>query len=208
MKIILFLFLSLFCFAGQAQGVFRGSVLLNAYVGFPNIMKLSIPNTEYYAEYGTISYQGSLPPSGLRFMYMATDRLSIGFDLIYSTANANVYQSDTSFFNGQWQITTNNYRIEKKQFRPQFRLDIHMSSLDPNLDQYAGFAIGANYRNKKIYQSGALINTSGNDIKNLLFPISMRVCYGARYFFDYNFAVGGEVGFGGPLLQFSMTYRI
>ncbi|MFM8964418.1 MAG: hypothetical protein ACKOGD_11320 [Sphingomonadales bacterium] len=208
MKFILFFFLSLFCIAGQAQGVFRGSVLLNAYVGFPNIMKLSIPSTEYYADLGTVSYKNSLPPSGLRLMYMAADQVSVGLDLIYSTAHAEVFQSDSSFFNGQWQINTNTYLIEKKQFRPQFRLDIHMSSLDPNLDQYAGFAIGANYRHKKIYQNGALINTSGNDIKNLLFPISMRVCYGARYFFDYNFAVGGEVGFGGPLLQFSMTYRI
>lgn len=207
MKFILFLFLSLFCFAGQAQGVFRGSVLLNAYVGFPNIMKLSIPNTEYYAEYGTISYQGSLPPSGLRFMYMATDRLSIGFDLIYSTANANVYQSDTSFFNGQWQITTNNYRIEKKQFRPQFRLDMHHYALDPNLDIYAGLAIGGNFRNKKVYQNDSLIYTSGNDIMNLLFPISMRACFGLRYFFDYNFAVGGEVGLGGPIFQGALTYR-
>lgn len=207
MKFILFFFLSLFCIAGQAQGVFRGSVLLNAYVGFPNIMKLAIPNTEYYAEYGTISYQSSLPPSGMRFMYMATDRLSIGFDLIYSTANAIVYQSDTSFFNGQWQITTNNYRIEKKQFRPQFRLDMHHYALDPNLDIYAGLAIGGNFRNKKVYQNDSLINTSGNDIMNLLFPISMRACFGLRYFFDYNFAVGGEVGLGGPIFQGALTYR-
>jgi hypothetical protein len=206
MKIIFSLFLSLFCMSGQAQGIFRGNVLLNAYAGYPNFMRFNLNLSESIPEGVDAQYLG-LSPSGLRFMYMASDDVSIGIDLMYGMASVSYAKTDTLFFNGQWNYETNSYFVHKQRFRPQFRIDFHLGAMDPNFDQYIGLAFGGNMRSRRVYQNDILVDSSPNDI-DLVIPVSFRACYGFRYFAGYNFAVGGEVGLGGPLLQFSMTYRI
>jgi len=200
------LFLCVFYNLTWAQGVYRGSFFCNGYTGYPNLMAVSIPLSEPVAANGTLDYKG-IAPSGLRFMYMVADDISVGVDLIYSAVNANILQSDSAFYNGQWQILSTNYSIQKKQFRPQIRMDMHLNSLDPNLDQYIGFAVGSNYKFRKVYQDGLLISQDNNP-NDINVPISLRACYGFRYFFDYNFALGGELGIGGPIFQLAFTYRI
>jgi hypothetical protein len=206
MKIIFSLFLSLFCVVGQAQVLFRGNVLLNAYTGYPNFMRFNLNLSESIPEGVDAQYLG-LSPSGLRFMYMASDDVSIGIDLMYGMASVSYVKTDTLFFNGQWNYETNSYFVHKQRFRPQFRIDFHLGAMDPNFDQYIGLAFGGNMRSRRVYQNDILVDSSPNDI-DLVIPVSFRACYGFRYFAGYNFAVGGEVGLGGPLLQFSMTYRI
>jgi hypothetical protein len=148
-----------------------------------------------------------LSPSGFRFMYMASDDVSVGIDLMYGMASVRYTQTDTLFFNGQWNFETNSRFIHKQRFRPQFRIDMHLGAMDPNLDQYIGLAFGGNMRSRRVYQNDILIDSSPNDI-DLVIPVSFRACYGFRYFVGYNLAIGGELGLGGPLLQFAMTYRI
>jgi hypothetical protein len=206
MKIIFSLFLSLFCVVGQAQVLFRGNVLLNAYTGYPNFMRFNLNLSESIPEGVDAQYLG-LSPSGLRFMYMASDDVSIGIDLMYGMASVSYAKTDTLFFNGQWNYETNSYFIHKQRLRPQFRIDMHLGAMDPNLDQYIGLAVGGNMRSRRVYQNDILVDSSPNDI-DLVIPVSFRACYGFRYFVGYNFAIGGELGLGGPLLQFSMTYRI
>ena len=206
MKIIFSLFLSLFCVAGQAQGVFRGNVLLNAYAGYPNFMRFNLNLSESIPPGVDAQYLG-LSPSGLRFMYMASDDVSIGIDLMYGMASVRYSKTDTLFFNGQWNYETNSYFVQKQRFRPQFRIDMHLGAMDPNFDQYIGLAFGGNMRSRRVCQNDILVDSSPNDI-DVVIPVSFRACYGFRYFVGYNFAVGGELGLGGPLLQFSMTYRI
>ena len=206
MKIIFSLFLSLFCVAGQAQGIFRGNVLLNAYAGYPNFMRFNLNLSESIPPGVDAQYLG-LSPSGLRFMYMASDDVSIGIDLMYGMASVRYAKTDTLFFNGQWNYETNSYFVHKQRFRPQFRIDMHLGAMDPNLDQYIGLAVGGDMRSRRVYQNDILVDSSPNDI-DLVIPVSFRACYGFRYFVGYNFAIGGELGLGGPLLQFAMTYRI
>lgn len=206
MKIIFALFLSLFCLSGQAQGLFRGNVLLNAYAGYPNFMRFNMNLSESIPQGVDAQYLG-LSPSGFRFMYMASDDVSVGLDLIYGMASVRYTKTDTLFFNGQWNYETTSRFVHKQRFRPQFRIDMHLGAMDPNLDQYIGLAVGGNMRSRRVYQNDILVDSSPNDI-DLVIPVSFRACYGFRYFVGYNFAIGGEIGLGGPLLQFAMTYRI
>jgi hypothetical protein len=206
MKIIFSLFLSLFCMSGQAQGIFRGNVLLNAYAGYPNFMRFNMNLSESIPEGVDAQYLG-LSPSGFRFMYMASDDVSVGIDLMYGMASVRYTKTDTLFFNGQWNYETNSRFVHKQRFRPQFRIDFHLGAMDPNFDQYIGLAVGGNMRSRRVYQNDVLVDSSPNDI-DLVIPVSFRACYGFRYFVGYNFAIGGELGLGGPLLQFAMTYRI
>ena len=206
MKFTFALFLSLFCLSGQAQGVFRGNVLLNAYAGYPNFMRFNMNFSENIPQGADAQYVG-LAPSGLRLMYMVSDDVSVGVDLIYGMASVRYDRIDTLFFDGHWNYLTNSYFIQKQRFRPQFRIDMHLGAQDPNLDQYIGLAIGGNMRTRQVYQNDVLIDNTPNDI-DLVIPASFRACYGFRYFIDYNFSVGGELGLGGPLLQFALTYRM
>ncbi len=192
--------------SGQAQGIFRGNVLLNAYAGYPNFMRFNMNLSESIPQGADAQYLG-LSPSGFRFMYMASDDVSVGIDLMYGMASVRYTKTDTLFFNGQWNYETNSRFIHKQRFRPQFRIDMHLGAMDPNLDQYIGLAVGGNMRSRRVYQNDSLVDTSPNDI-DLVIPVSFRACYGFRYFLGYNFAIGGELGLGGPLLQFAMTYRI
>ena len=206
MKILFSLILSLFCMAGQAQGIFRGNVLLNAYAGYPNFMRFNMNLSESIPQGADAQYLG-LSPSGFRFMYMASDDVSVGIDLMYGMASVRYTKTDTLFFNGQWNYETNSRFVHKQRFRPQFRIDFHLGAMDPNFDQYIGLAVGGNMRSRRVYQNDILVDSSPNDI-DLVIPVSFRACYGFRYFVGYNFAIGGEFGLGGPLLQFAMTYRI
>ena len=206
MRIIFSLFLSLFCMSGQAQGIFRGNVLLNAYAGYPNFMRFNMNLSESIPQGADAQYLG-LSPSGFRFMYMASDDVSVGIDLMYGMASVRYTKTDTLFFNGQWNYETNSRFVHKQRFRPQFRIDFHLGAMDPNFDQYIGLAVGGNMRSRRVYQNDILVDSSPNDI-DLVIPVSFRACYGFRYFVGYNFSIGGELGLGGPLLQFAMTYRI
>lgn len=192
--------------SGQAQGIFRGNVLLNAYAGYPNFMRFNMNLSESIPEGVDAQYLG-LSPSGFRFMYMASDDVSVGIDLMYGMASVRYTKTDTLFFNGQWNYETNSRFVHKQRFRPQFRIDFHLGAMDPNFDQYIGLAVGGNMRSRRVYQNDVLVDSSPNDI-DLVIPVSFRACYGFRYFVGYNFAIGGELGLGGPLLQFAMTYRI
>jgi hypothetical protein len=192
--------------SGQARGIFRGNVLLNAYAGYPNFMRFNMNLSESIPQGADAQYLG-LSPSGFRFMYMASDDVSVGIDLMYGMASVRYTKTDTLFFNGQWNYETNSRFVHKQRFRPQFRIDFHLGAMDPNFDQYIGLAVGGNMRSRRVYQNDILVDSSPNDI-DLVIPVSFRACYGFRYFVGYNFAIGGELGLGGPLLQFAMTYRI
>lgn len=191
--------------AGQAQGLFRGNFLVNAYTGYPNFLRLNLNLSESIPENADARYTG-IAPSGLRMMYMVSDDVSIGFDFIYGMSSVRYNKTDTLFYNGQWNFETNSFFVKKQRFRPQFRVDMHLGSQDPNLDQYIGLAVGGNMRTREVYKNEILVDSSPNDL-DIVIPVSFRACYGFRYFVDYNLSIGGEVGLGGPLLQFALTYR-
>ena len=206
MKSILFIaILSLFSLRVQAQSLFRGNVLLTPYLGYPNLLRMGLEINEGIPSGTNVNYNG-LAPSGLRLMYMVGDDVSIGMDFIYTQASATYTKVDTSFFNNQWNYVSNDYFITKKRFRPQFRVNLHLGALDPNLDQYIGLAVGGNMRWRNVYINDSLFSSAPNAL-DFVIPVSFRICYGFQYFVNYNLALTGELGLGGPILQGGLTYR-
>ena len=206
MKSILFIaILSLFSLRVQAQSLFRGNVLLTPYLGYPNLLRMGLEINEGIPSGTNVNYNG-LAPSGLRLMYMVGDDVSIGMDFIYTQASATYTKVDTSFFNNQWNYVSNDYFITKKRFRPQFRVNLHLGALDPNLDQYIGLAVGGNMRRRNVYINDSLVSSAPNAL-DFVIPVSFRICYGFQYFINYNLALTGELGLGGPILQGGLTYR-
>lgn len=204
-SLCLFSLLSLFSLGFQAQALFRGNLSTTAYLGYPNILRLGMEVNENIPMNVDVDY-GGIAPSGIRMTYMLGDVLGIGLDLIYTQASARYTVHDSSFFNNTWNHTKNEYFIQKKRFRPQVRFDFHLGSDNPNFDSYFGVAVGGNMRSRQYFFNDSLVSDSPNEL-DIVIPVSLRLCYGFQYFFNYNLAVSTELGLGGPLLQAGITYR-
>lgn len=198
-------FLSLFSFGIQAQALFKGNMMATAYFGYPNLLRAGMQINEGIPTNVDVQYTG-IAPSGLRFMYMVSDDFSFGIDLMYTQSSARYTTVDSSFFNNEWNYVTNSYLTKKSRFRPQFRFDLHLGSSSANFDHYIGLAVGGNLRTREIWQNNILVSTQPNAL-DFVVPVSARVCYGFRYFFNYNLALSGELGLGGPIFQGGLCYR-
>jgi hypothetical protein len=198
---ILLLLISLFTFKTQAQESYKGNILISAYCGLPNTLRLNLAATEDIPN--DARYSG-LSPFGVRGVMKVNDNVSIGFDVIYGFAKAQYSITDSVFTNGQWSSETNDYSISKRRLRPQFRINRHFTT-GSNLDHYVGFAVGGNSRWTKEYVNKVLIT---ENTKESTIGLSMRLCYGFSYSLTQNIGLGGEIGLGGPLLQMAVTYKL
>jgi hypothetical protein len=198
---ILLLLISLFTFKTQAQESYKGNILISAYCGLPNTLRLNLSATEDIPN--NARYSG-LSPFGVRGVMKVNDNVSIGFDVIYGFAKAQYSITDSVFTNGQWASETNEYSISKRRLRPQFRINRHFTT-GSNLDHYVGFAVGGNSRWTKEYVNKVLIT---ENTKESTIGLSMRLCYGFSYSLTNKIGLGGEIGLGGPLLQVTATYKL
>jgi len=202
MKSLFFLTLmTLFSLKLQAQESYKGDVLVSAYCGLPNTLRLNLAATEDIPSDARFS---GLSPFGVRGVMKVNNNVSIGFDVIYGFAKAQYSITDSLFVNGQWASETNEYSISKRRLRPQFRINKHFVSKN-NLDHYVGFAVGGNSRWTKEYVNNVLVT---KNTKESAIGLSMRVCYGFSYSLTHNIGLGGEIGLGGPLLQMAVTYKL
>jgi hypothetical protein len=97
--------------------------------------------------------------------------------------------------------------ISTQGLRVQVRMNFHFLASNAMSDSYLGVGFGTNNKWKKISENGNVIEKiSGSEA--VIFPFSLRLCYGYRYFFNYNWGINGEVGLGGPLLSLGLSYKI
>jgi hypothetical protein len=206
MRIFKFLFGVLLCFNTFSQSLFIGNHIIEPYIGFPNVTKY-VPILALSQEPDSITSYVGLPPSGFRYSYMLTDDISFGVDVIFDRGRKDFVSTDTVFQNGGWQYLTYEGQRTQTRLRLQARLNFHIPISQPNADSYIGLGFGTNNRWIKDYKNGVLDRElKGSDA--ILIPFSMRVCYGYRYYFNYNLGIVGEIGVGGPLVSFGLSYKL
>jgi hypothetical protein len=202
-KLLAFLFIGTIGIV-QGQASFQGTHSFELYGGGPNFLKFDFfglgPNST--SMIGTTS----IPPSGLRYAYMITNDVSVGIDVMYNSYRESYSSSDTVFVNNEWTYIPSNYTDLKSRLRVQARFNFLLPSSSPNVDSYIGLAVGTNNRWEKQWKNDS-INYSYNSADLVSVPVSARLCYGFRYFFSYNSALGAEVGVGGPLFSVQYTYK-
>jgi len=192
-------------FNASTQVLFVGNHTFEPYIGFPNVVKY-VPFISLNEEPANVTSYKGLPPSGFRYSYMLTDDISCGIDVIYQRSKQEFGSTDTTFQNGSWQYSYTGVRFQTR-LRVQGRLNFHLPITQPNADSYIGIGFGTNNRWVKDYRNGVLDRTfSGREA--ILIPFSMRVCYGYRYYFSYYLGIVGEIGVGGPLFSFGLTYKL
>lgn len=206
MRIFKILFGVLLSFNAFSQSLFVGNHVIEPYIGFPNVTKY-VPMLALSQEPENITSYVGLPPSGLRYSYMLTDDISFGVDVIFDRSRKDFVSTDTVFQNGGWQYLSYEGQRTQTRLRLQARMNFHLPISQPNADSYIGLGFGTNNRWLKDYKNGVLDRElKGSDA--ILIPFSMRVCFGYRYYFNYNLGIVGEIGIGGPLLSFGLSYKI
>jgi hypothetical protein len=206
MRILKLLFGLVISFNSLSQSLFVGNHLIEPYIGFPNVTKY-IPMLALSQEPENVTSYIGLPPSGFRYSYMLTDDISFGVDVIFDRSRKDFVSTDTIFQNGGWQYLAYKGQRTQTRLRLQARLNFHIPISQPNADSYIGLGFGSNNRWVKDYKNGVLDRElKGADA--ILIPFSMRVCYGYRYFFNYNLGIVGEIGIGGPLVSLGLSYKL
>ncbi len=203
LKILLGLVIS---FNSFSQSLFVGNHVIEPYIGFPNVTKY-VPMLALSQEPENITNYVGLPPSGFRYSYMLTDDISFGVDVIFDRSRKDFVSTDTVFQNGGWEYLSYEGQRTQTRLRLQARMNFHFPISQPNADSYIGLGFGTNNRWIKDYKNGVLDRElKGSDA--ILIPFSMRVCYGYRYYFSYNLGIIGEIGIGGPLISFGLSFKL
>jgi len=202
-KLLTFLFIGIIGIV-QGQASFQGTHSFELYGGGPNFLKFD------FFGFGTnstsVNGSTSIPPCGLRYSYMITNDVSIGVDVMYNSYRQSYLSTDTVFVNNQWTYISSDYTDIKSRLRLQARFNFLLPSASPNVDSYIGLAVGTNNRWEKQFKNDVL-NYSYKSADLVTIPVSARLCYGFRYYFNYNSALGAEVGVGGPLFSIQYTYK-
>jgi hypothetical protein len=215
-KILLGVLLS---FNAFSQSLFVGNHVIEPYIGFPNVTKY-FPILALNQEPKNVTSYAGLPPSGFRYSYMLTDDISFGVDVIFDRSRKDIVSTDTVFQNGGWQYLYYEGKRIQTRLRLQFRMNFHLPIAQPNADSYIGLGFGTNNRWLKDYIK--VVDSTDLSYPNfdwvlqrkiygkdaILIPFSMRVCFGYRYYFNYNLGIVGEIGVGGPLLSIGLSYKL
>jgi len=203
-KTLVLLFLSV-CGLSHGQASYQGNHHFELYGGGPNFMKFDFYNSSPNSTNGVQNL--SIPPCGLRYSYMISNDVSVGVDLLYNSLRQTYSSTDTVFVNNEWTYINADYVDLKSRLRIQARFNFMLPTSSPNVDSYIGVAVGTNNRWKKQWVNGNITeNLTSVDLVTV--PVSARVCYGFRYFFSYNSALGAEIGVGGPLFSVQYTYKL
>ena len=204
--LLLFFFLSL-KFVASSQISFTSNQLIEPYLGFPNLGRLSAQITDTSILEKQDQKFSGIGPSGFRYSYMFSDAFSIGIDLMYNTLNEKYRTSQDVYMNNAWTTINKNMLVSTQRLRVHVRMNFHFLASNAMSDSYLGVGFGTNNKWKKTSENGNVIEKiSGSEA--VILPFSFRLCYGYRYFFNYNWGIHGEVGLGGPLLSLGLSYKI
>lgn len=208
---------ALFIMIGMATFIFtsgnlsaqvgQGSVIIDAYYGFPNFGKSFLQSVEEANPEATNTQIGGIGPAGLRAEYMVSDRIGLGFDIIYNSNSINFLAEDTVGMDGSGNpvIETNEYEYKMQRVRAQVRINYHFEISNPDFDSYIGLGAGTNNRFRTTLENGQEVSGELSDFT--LLPFSMRICAGARYYFTDNLGLNLELGLGGPVISGGLSLK-
>ena len=194
-------------FTVSSQISFTSNQLIESYLGFPNLGRLSAQITDTSILEKQDQKFSGIGPSGFRYSYMLSDDFSIGIELMYNALKENYRTSQDVYMNNAWTLINKNMIVSTQRLRIHVRMNFHFSAFSDMSDSYLGLGFGTNNKWKKTSENGNVIEKiSGSEA--VILPFSLRLCYGYRYFFNYNWGINGEVGLGGPLLSLGLSYKI
>ncbi len=163
-------------------------IIVDAYYGYPYLMGVLIKKV--LADSFRITDVHNYNHFGARVEYMVWNEVGLGLEYTYALLTVK-YQSA----NGKYYTAS----VAKQRILAKF--NYHFSTTE-TLDPYLTAGIG--YTNTQIGS-----NQPGVKNKSInIIPVASRIGIGLRYFFTESFAINAEVGFGGPLMQAGISFKL
>ncbi|CAG5083361.1 hypothetical protein [Parvicella tangerina] len=187
----------------QAQVVEEGTILVDAYYGFPNLYTTTIKQA-YASSSGSSNVKvGGIGPVGGKIEYLLADRIGLGLDVNYTNTFVSYDEMGVDSTSGN---TTNyNYEVSRSVLRIFPRINFHFGNSDV-FDGYAG--VGAGYRMAS-WKFESNDPDFGDQSVDGLIPVSFRAFVGGRYFFTDALGLNFEIGLGGgALLQGGLSLKL
>ncbi|MDF3027544.1 MAG: hypothetical protein K0S23_1851 [Fluviicola sp.] len=195
--------------AGQANT--KWNLVNDPYYGFPNYTSLfpGLKSSMLGAvkdddNISNIESRGS-GPTGLRTEFFLNNWFGVGVDAIYSGSSVTYDRLDSVVDGVSY---TNAYERKMSRVRIQARFNFHFPVKNKRLDMYGGIGIGSNAKYRKLFVNGVETEDNTGFWKGFpTIPISMRTCWGFRYYFSKFVGMNFEVGIGGPLISTGVSSR-
>lgn len=190
----------------NAQALEEGSILIEAYYGFPDLYKSAFRSA--YANSGTeIDLKiGGVGPVGGRFEYLLTDKVGLGLDVVHNSAKI-TYREATEEYNsttGTYDTKVYDYEVGTSKLGAIVTFNFHFVDND-QLD-VAGI-VGAGYSNRNFTFESNDPNYTGGTVTNLV-PVGFKLGVAMRYFFTDNIGINLGVGIGqGGLLNGGLSVK-
>lgn len=196
-----------------AQANATGNIIIDPYYGFPNVGSSLSKSFQQDNNTSGLKVNG-IGPLGFRAEYMVADNVGVGLDVIYNSYSFNynyatqdsVYDGNTNTWSSQTVETDREFKMQR--LRVQARFNFHFNVNNPDLDAYFGVGAGTNNRFRSLTENGKKITDDVSLNNFTLFPFSLRVCTGMRYYFTENIGVNAEIGLGGPLISAGLSLRL
>lgn len=190
----------------NAQAVEEGSVIIDAYYGFPDLYKATF-RTAYANSNSAFDLKiGGVGPLGGRIEYLLTDKVGLGLDIVYNSANltwndtGSVYNSTTM----NYDKVIYNYEAGTAKIGALVTFNFHF--VDNEQLDVSG-VIGAGYSNRTFTYDSNDPNYTGGSVTGLI-PVGFKLGVIMRYFFTDNIGLNLGVGVGqGGILNGGLSVK-
>ncbi|MFA6923475.1 MAG: hypothetical protein WC223_04395 [Bacteroidales bacterium] len=187
--------------SAQRGGKGEGTVLIDAFYGFPNLWSTVIKTAyENTGEQLNIKI-GSTGPFGAKAEYMVSDKMGMG--IIFNYANSSYSWNEDSYDINNNPIVYN-YKISLPRLRFLASFNFHFGDSE-SFDPFLVIAAGYSSFNAQATSNDPMFATE--TIKGLI-PVAFRAGFGMRYFFSDNIGINFEIGLGGPAIQGGLSFKI
>jgi hypothetical protein len=181
----------------------EGDLMITGFVSFPNWGRYSaelVLSSSSASNYSS----GGYAPLGLQFEYMLANNFGFTFDGIFNKWEAK-WESDGFDNQGNAQTFENTVSVNRMRFL--VGLNYHLDDLkNERLNLYGGFGVGFNDRRLRVNVDE---NSWGNEFWGpaIDIPLAVRARMGMRFFVSEAIGLNLELGAGGPVLRFGLTFK-
>lgn len=198
-------------FNATGQANTKWNLINDPYYGFPNYtslfpgLKSSILGAVKDDDNISNIHSRGSGPTGLRTEFFLNNWFGIGVDAIYSGSSVTYDRLDSVVDGISY---TNNYERKMSRVRIQARFNFHFPVKSKRLDMYGGIGIGSNAKYRSTFVNGVKTEDKDGFWSGFpTIPISMRTCWGFRYYFSKFVGMNLEIGIGGPLISTGVSSR-
>lgn len=191
------------------QAIEEQNLIVEAGYGYPAIKPISMSYLIFNNHGGAIEYESKEKKYGpfyLKSEFMVSDKIGVTGAIHYSQFYTYEDRTFEEYDYSTGQFNTKSYYYEERihHWRIAMGINIHVLRTE-RADSFIGLRAGT----KKYYSKFNTNDPTYNDyFEPFVFPYAFRIHYGVRYFLTDYWALHIELGLGGPIVSFGLTYKV